>query len=197
VPACFPPTPTNPTPVGNIGSCSVPEIEFGPGFDNRKETSYQPVNKSQRYLVLSPKFYRIDVCPPLASYNHGSAQNIDIISQFICDTLVNSCGADQTSRTTCASARAAADQQASKTGAQADAFNAVFGIKTNFSAIMPLDDQGRPVTGSGPVSSSPNSTASTASGPANFGKCSRPEIKFAAGLDGRKETAFAPIDPGS
>lgn len=128
------------------------------------------------------------------SYNHGSAQNIDIISKFMCDTLVNSCGADQTARTTCASALAAADKQAPKTGAQADAFNVVFGIKTNFTAITPLDDQGRPFTSSGSVSSSPNSTASD---PANFGKCSTPEIKFAVGLDGRKETAFAPVDQGS
>jgi hypothetical protein len=127
------------------------------------------------------------------SYNHGSAQNIDIISKFMCDTLVNSCGADQTARTTCASALAAADQQAPKTGAQADAFNIVFGIKTKFTAITPLDDQGRPVTSSGSVSS-PNSTSS---GLANFGKCSTPEIKFAVGLDGRKETAFAPVDQGS
>jgi hypothetical protein len=38
--------------------------------------------------------------------------------------------------------------------------------------------------------------ASTASAP-NFGSCSTPEIKFAVGLDNRKETAFAPIDSGS
>ncbi|KAI0254963.1 hypothetical protein BJV78DRAFT_1151812 [Lactifluus subvellereus] len=65
--------------IGNFGSCSVPQIQFGAGFDNRKETSYEPVN--------------------MKSYNHGSAQNIDIISKFIC-------GADQTARTTCASALA-------------------------------------------------------------------------------------------
>lgn len=126
------------------------------------------------------------------SYNHGSAQNIDIVSKFMCDALVNSCGADQTARTTCASAQVVADQQADKTGAQADAFNGIFGITTNFSGITPLDDQGRPVTNYGPISSD-----SGASGPANFGKCSTPEIKFAAGLDGRKETAFAPVDQGS
>ena len=37
------------------------------------------------------------------------------------------------------------------------------------------------------------SAASTSTG-ASFGKCSTPEIKFAAGLDGRRETAFAPVD---
>jgi len=30
-----------------LGSCSVPEIEFGLGFDGRKETSFQPVDKSK------------------------------------------------------------------------------------------------------------------------------------------------------
>jgi hypothetical protein len=129
------------------------------------------------------------ICYLSESYNHGSAQNIDIISQFICDTLVNSCGADQTARSTCASAQAAADKQLAKTGEQADAFNAVFGIKTKFSAITPLDDQGNPITSSG--------SQANDSSPANFGKCSTPEIKFAAGLDGRKETAFAPVDPGT
>lgn len=29
---------------------------------------------------------------------------------------------------------------------------------------------------------------------ASFGSCSTPQIKFAAGLDGRRETAFAPVD---
>lgn len=56
----------------------------------------------------------------LASFNHGSAQNIDIITQFICDTLTNSCGADQTAKNTCATAITASKAQTVKTGAQAD-----------------------------------------------------------------------------
>jgi hypothetical protein len=135
--------------------------------------------------------------PSLESYPHGSAQNIDIIAQFMCDNLVNSCGADQTARTTCATAQQAADKQAPKTGNQADAYNAVFNIKTNFAAIIPLNDHGNPVTpspSSAPGSSSPTSGAA---GAPNFGKCTKPEIKFATKLDGRKETAYAPVDPGS
>jgi hypothetical protein len=31
--------------IGDFGSCSVPEIEFGVGFDGRKETSFQPADK--------------------------------------------------------------------------------------------------------------------------------------------------------
>jgi hypothetical protein len=33
--------------IGDFGSCSVPEIEFGVGFDGRKETSFQPVDKGK------------------------------------------------------------------------------------------------------------------------------------------------------
>ena len=33
--------------IGDFGSCSVPQIEFGVGFDGRKETSFQPVDKSK------------------------------------------------------------------------------------------------------------------------------------------------------
>ena len=33
--------------IGNFGSCSVPQIEFGQGFDGRKETSFRPVDTSK------------------------------------------------------------------------------------------------------------------------------------------------------
>ncbi|VDC04785.1 unnamed protein product [Peniophora sp. CBMAI 1063] len=108
--------------IGDFGSCSVPQIEFGAGFDNRKETSFQPVDKT--------------------SFNHGSAQGIDIITKFICDTLTNSCKADDTAKATCQTAIAAADGQTAKTGAQADAFNAAFGITTNFASLAVISDQG-------------------------------------------------------
>lgn len=111
--------------IGNFGSCSVPQIEFGAGFDNRKETSFQPTDK--------------------ASYAHDSAQNGDIITQFMCDNLVNKCGADDTAKATCAKAKIAFDSKTAKTGAQADAFNAVFGITTNFANVQPLDNQGKAV----------------------------------------------------
>ncbi|KAF9474235.1 hypothetical protein BDN70DRAFT_885017 [Pholiota conissans] len=182
----------------DFGSCTVPEIEFGVGFDNRKETSFQPTDKQ--------------------SFNHGSAQNIDIITQFICDTLTNSCKANQDAKTLCASAQKAADALPPKTGAQADAFNAVFGITTNFANVAAIDDQGRPVAGGAAVTttaapantatatqastSAAASVATTAvssgsSGVGNFGKCSVPQIEFGAGFDGRKETSFEPVDKAS
>lgn len=143
---------------------------------------------------------------PSASFNHGSAQNIDIITQFICDTLTNSCGADQTAKDTCAQAKAAASAATKKTGAQADAFNAVFGISTNFVSVQAFDDQGRAVAGTGsgnaanasPAASAgtttPTAAAGTGSGIGNFGKCTTPEIEFGVGFDNRKETSFQPTD---
>ena len=145
-----------------------------------------------------------------ASYNHGSAQNIDIITQFICDTLTNTCNADQTAKNTCAQAKAAADTQTAKTGAQADAFNAVFGITTNFAAVAEVDDTGNVVAGTGSTATTAaanNAAAATttsaaaaststasSSGIGNFGSCSVPQIEFGAGFDNRKETSFQPVD---
>ena len=95
------------------------------------------------------------------------------------------------------------------------AFNAVFGIKTNFAAVAAVDDQGNVIagTGSGAASSASASsaagtsasssasanqaattTASSAGGIGNFGKCSVPQIEFATGFDNRKETSFEPVD---
>ena len=48
----------------------------------------------------------------------------------VCDTLTNTCGADQTAKNTCAKGQAAASAAAKGTGAQADAFNAAFSINT-------------------------------------------------------------------
>lgn len=85
----------------------------------------------------------------IESFNHGSAQGIDIITKFICDTLTNSCGADQTAKDTCATASTAADAATKGTGAQADAFNNAFGVTTNFAAVAAIDDQGKVVSGTG------------------------------------------------
>jgi hypothetical protein len=79
------------------------------------------------------------------------------------------------------------------------AFNKVFGLNTNFKAVTPIDNTGKPVGGTSNLGSTPpknDTTLTTATG-TNFGSCSTPQIKFAQGLDGRKETAFVPVDQGS
>jgi hypothetical protein len=182
----------------NFGSCSIPEIEFGDGFDGRKETSFQPVDQT--------------------SYNHGSADNIAIITQFMCDTLTNTCDANQAAKNLCATATTAANDATAKTGAQADAFNAVFGIQTDFAAVPEVDDQGNvvsPGTGAAATTTSvatsvatlaattiASQAAATASAASvsggsdigNFGSCTVPQIKFGVGFDDRKETSFEPVD---
>ncbi|KAJ7784630.1 hypothetical protein B0H16DRAFT_1493232 [Mycena metata] len=139
--------------IGNFGSCTVPQIEFATGFDNRKETSFQPVDKT--------------------SYNHGSAQAISIITQFICDTLTNTCGADATAKATCATAQAAANAAPPKTGIDADIFNGAFGITTNFRNVEAVDDQGNPIAGStgGSVSVAVTGAAETGAAAATYRCC--------------------------
>ncbi|KAF7374870.1 hypothetical protein MSAN_00373100 [Mycena sanguinolenta] len=133
-----PPTATAaPNATGNFGSCSVPEIEFGAGFDGRKETSFRPVDQ--------------------VSYNHASADDVGTITGFICDALINTCGADSIARATCAQAQAAAAAEIPQQGIDADAFNAVFGIQTNFKDVEALDDNGNP------ISTNSSATASTSS----------------------------------
>jgi hypothetical protein len=182
------------TGAADFGSCTTPKIEFGAGFDNRRETSFRPAD--------------------LASFNHGSAQGIAIITKSICDTLTNSCKANDAAKTLCAQASTAADAAAAKTGAQADAFNGVMGITTNFAAVTALDDKGNAIAGTGDGTTSTGSgAAGTGNGNANtggastgtdatnaatdFGTCTTPQIEFGAGFDNRKETSFQPVDKQS
>lgn len=85
----------------NFNKCTNPTIVFGPGFDGRTEDSFEPANKTD--------------------FNHGSALNPQIISQFICDTFVNSCDANQKAIDNCKAAQTAANGLSGQ--AFADAFN--------------------------------------------------------------------------
>jgi hypothetical protein len=97
----------------------------------------------------------------LESYPHGSAQNIDIITrtlhlhksliyavilsvvEFICDSLSNTCSANQAAKDLCDTARGVASSATVGTGTQADAFNEVFGIKTVWtcgSLLFPVNE---------------------------------------------------------
>lgn len=194
-----PPVATPPAAGVDFGSCQTPEIEFGPAFDGRRETSFRPVAGK--------------------GFNQGSAQNINIITRAMCDQLTNTCRANQAAKDLCAQAQtAAANAAPAKTGIQADAFNAVFGITTNFADDTVIDDQGRIVSGGSnnggaapatpPTNAAPaapatpapatpgGNTGNTGAG-SDFGSCTTPEIRFAAGIDGRRETSFEPADKAS
>jgi len=115
----------------DFGKCSKPEILFASNLDGRKETAFAPVDK--------------------VSYNHGSADNIGVITQFMCDSLTNTCAANQAAKTLCDRAKGAANAAPPLTGEQADAFNAIFGEETNFASVTPIDNTGVPkpvITGS-------------------------------------------------
>ena len=136
---------------------------------------------------------------------------------------MNTCGADQTAKDTCATATAAASAAKKGTGEQADAFNAAFGITTNFVAVTAIDNQGNAVAGTGagtgagaggdgagssatdsattPVETGSNNAggggAAGAGGAGEFGSCTVPQIEFGVGFDNRKETSFQPADLGA
>lgn len=89
-----------------FGSCSDPGIKFADGLDGRKEPAFAPRNA--------------------ASFQHGSALNIGVISDFICGQLKDKCKASSGTVAKCQAASAAAKQ---KTGeASAAAFNSALGV---------------------------------------------------------------------
>ncbi|KIJ54508.1 hypothetical protein M422DRAFT_240575 [Sphaerobolus stellatus SS14] len=146
----------------NFGTCTNPSIEFGPAFDGRKATefSFEPADKT--------------------SINHGSALNINIITQATCDQLQNNCKAPQATLDACAKGQTAA--AAATGGAAADAFNAALGITTNF-ATTPA------APGGGVATPAQALAANTPS----FGTCSNPTISFGI-FDGRTENSFEPAN---
>ncbi|KAL6903873.1 hypothetical protein GGI43DRAFT_399086 [Trichoderma evansii] len=94
---------------GSFGSCSNPSIKFANGLDGRTEPAFAPVNEED--------------------FNHGSALNIKVIADFICDRLNSSCKAGATVVSACQSASAAASQLQGQ--AAADAFNKALGVSAN------------------------------------------------------------------
>ena len=143
----------------NFGSCSTPQIKFAAGLDGRKETSFAPVDTSEHIVLVSYKVYVTNHCLQPESFNHGSADDIGTIASFICQQLQTSCKANSDANNLCQSATSAANKAAAGTGAQADAFNAVFGLKTNFAKVAVVNSNGQTVTSS----SSSSSSSSTAS----------------------------------
>ncbi|CAH7689108.1 expressed protein [Phakopsora pachyrhizi] len=102
--------------INSLGSCSDPSIEFGAGFGGRRadENSFRPAN--------------------LNEFNHGEALNIGVITDSICNTLVNKCGLknEDAAFTNCKALKTEVGN--GKDGALADKWNAGFGITTNFAS---------------------------------------------------------------
>lgn len=102
----------------DLGSCSNPEIEFGKSFDGRTENAFEITKQ--------------------ISFNHGSADNIAVLTGFICQQLSSACKAPQATLNICSQAQKAAG--AVTGGKSADVWNSFFGSTTNF-ATDPVDTQ--------------------------------------------------------
>lgn len=98
---------TTTTSTINLGTCSgsSPFIIFGPGFDGRNQDSFEPADET--------------------TFNHGSALNIGVIADFICQRLVSPCNAPQSTIDACNAGKEAAMKEGVEGQAAADAFNAM------------------------------------------------------------------------
>ncbi|KAL6707635.1 hypothetical protein ACN47E_003985 [Coniothyrium glycines] len=89
----------------DFGGCNL-KINFGIPSDGRKEDAFEAAD--------------------LATFNHGSALNIGVISNFICSQVGNKCQVSAAAISTCDSAATAANGL--KGQAAADAFNNALGL---------------------------------------------------------------------
>ncbi|KAF2760141.1 hypothetical protein EJ05DRAFT_498111 [Pseudovirgaria hyperparasitica] len=107
------PTPTavaDPAPADatalDLGLCADPTIVFGGPFDGRKEDAFQPADT--------------------ATFTHGSALGIKVITDFICQQLEVKCKASADAIAACN--QGAADAQGAQGQGAADAFNRALGF---------------------------------------------------------------------
>ena len=115
----------------DFGACTDPAIVFGFGFDGRNTDAFEPANK--------------------ASFNHGSALNIGVITSFICGQLQSACKAGEDAISACAAGQTAAAAQTGQ--AAADAFNAALGVSAAAGS-----------TAAGPTAAGSTAAGSTAAG---------------------------------
>ena len=90
--------------------------------------------------------------------------------------MTNSCEAVATAKATYAKAQAAVSAVTSKTGGQANAFNGVFGISTDFAAITSVDDQGNVIASTGSGSAAASSSTSGGKFTGNLGGVTAPPV---------------------
>lgn len=90
----------------DFGSCADPSIIFAEGLDGRSEAAFAPANS--------------------ADFSQGSANNVNIITSFICGQLGSACDADEAAVAACEQGQAAADGLEAQ--AAVDAFNGALGL---------------------------------------------------------------------
>ncbi|ETI22243.1 hypothetical protein G647_06316 [Cladophialophora carrionii CBS 160.54] len=90
----------------DLGSCDNPTIIFADNLDGRKEPSFAPADET--------------------TFTHGSALNIKVISDFVCQQLETKCQASQEAIDACNQGATAAQGETGQ--AAADAFNQALGF---------------------------------------------------------------------
>ncbi|EGZ73052.1 hypothetical protein NEUTE2DRAFT_85766 [Neurospora tetrasperma FGSC 2509] len=90
----------------DFGSCGTPQIQFAKGLDGREEESFQPVNGQD--------------------FDHESALNIQVISEFVCQKLQDDCNASIEAVAACKQASSAASTAEGQQAAFL--FNAALGV---------------------------------------------------------------------
>ncbi|KAG8911408.1 hypothetical protein FRC00_006553 [Tulasnella sp. 408] len=125
----------------DFGSCSNPTIEFGAGFDGRKDNSFRPVNS--------------------ADFNHGSALNIKVIADFICQQLNDKCKAPAATIDACNAGETAAIAKGAVAEA-ADVFNAALGFGSGSSSSGASTTQAAAATTTPAAATTTKTTAAAA-----------------------------------
>ncbi|KIW67359.1 hypothetical protein PV04_06620 [Phialophora macrospora] len=90
----------------DLGSCDNPTIIFADNLDGRNEPSFAPADES--------------------TFTHGSALNIKVITDFVCQQLESKCKASQEAIDACNQGATAAQGETGQ--AAADAFNQALGF---------------------------------------------------------------------
>ncbi|WVQ77935.1 hypothetical protein IAT38_000015 [Cryptococcus sp. DSM 104549] len=177
----------------DVGQCTDFSMTFAGGLDNRAadEFTFQPTD--------------------LTNFNHGSALNPSIITQFMCDTFVNACANSATTRDACKTVAADLDSQLSSGALNRDQGFAdawLSGLESAFG----ITSTGTGSSGSTAGGSDASATASFSAGDAaattatgnnaaaaagvDVGQCTDFSMTFAGGLDNRAadEFTFQPTD---
>ncbi|WWD10483.1 hypothetical protein V865_008619 [Kwoniella europaea PYCC6329] len=192
-------TTTNSTPAAGIdvGQCTDFSMIFAAGLNGRKadEFSFEPSD--------------------LQNFNHGTALNPSIVTQFMCDTFVNACANSATTRDACKTVAADLDAQLVSGALQRDqgfadawldGLETAFGITStgtgsagsasSTDTSTDTDTTTDDAAGSDPTDTTDTGNNAVVAAGVDVGQCTDFSLTFAAGLDGRKadEFTFQPTD---
>lgn len=161
-----------------LGSYSNPRIGCDASFDGRIEKSFRPADKTE--------------------FNHRSADNIDIITFFICHQLADKYKSSQAALEVCSKASNAAAKQSGK--AATDTFNTLFASDSTFLTTSEPGTVSSSGVGQGSVTASVSEPSSVedsdpTNAPSNGHKTNGPRNGQSGGLGMLMETITATKEP--